>query len=53
MRLNLISKLRLNALANVASAGGSFTVARGDFGTPLIFVGHGIPGATLSVDSSN
>jgi len=42
----------LNALANVASAGGSFTVARGDFGTPLIFVGHGIPGATLSVDGS-
>jgi lysophospholipase L1-like esterase len=42
----------LNALANVASAGGSFTVARGDFGTPLIFVGHGMLGATLSVDSS-
>jgi hypothetical protein len=42
----------LNALANVASAGGNFAVARGDFSTPLIFVGHGIAGATLSVDSS-
>jgi hypothetical protein len=42
----------LNALANVRSAGGDFAVARGDFSTPLIFVGHGIAGATLSVDSS-
>jgi lysophospholipase L1-like esterase len=42
----------LNALANVASAGGTFNVARGDLSTPLILVGHGIPGATLSVDSS-
>jgi hypothetical protein len=41
----------LNALANVASAGGTFAVARGDI-SPLILVGHGIPGATLSVDSS-
>jgi lysophospholipase L1-like esterase len=41
----------LNALANVASAGGTFAVARGDI-SPLIIVGHGIPGATLSVDSS-
>jgi lysophospholipase L1-like esterase len=42
----------LNALANVASAGAAFSVARGDISTPLILVGHGIPGATLSVDSS-
>lgn len=42
----------LNALANVASAGGTFSVARGDVSTPLILVGHGIAGATLSVDSS-
>ncbi len=42
----------LNALANVASAGGTFSVARGDVSTPLILVGHGIVGATLSVDSS-
>jgi lysophospholipase L1-like esterase len=42
----------LNALANVTSAGGNFAVVRGDFSTPLILVGHGIPGATLSVDSS-
>jgi lysophospholipase L1-like esterase len=41
----------LNALANVASAGGTFSVVRGDL-SPLIFVGHGVPGATLSVDSS-
>ena len=42
----------LNALANVVSAGGSFSAARGDLGTPVILVGHGIVGATLSVDSS-
>jgi lysophospholipase L1-like esterase len=42
----------LNALANVVSAGGTFSVARGDISTPLILIGHGIPGATLSVDSS-
>jgi|HubBroStandDraft_6_1064221.scaffolds.fasta_scaffold05747_7 lysophospholipase L1-like esterase len=42
----------LNALTNVVSAGGSFNAARGDLGTPLILVGHGIVGASLSVDSS-
>ncbi len=42
----------LNALANVASASGSFTVARGDLSTPLILVGHGVAGASISVDSS-
>lgn len=42
----------LNALANVVAAGGSFNAARGDVGTPLILVGHGIVGATLTVDSS-
>jgi hypothetical protein len=42
----------LNALANVASAGGTFVVARGDLSTPLVLVGHGISGATLSVDGS-
>ena len=41
----------LNALSNVVSAGGSFNVARGDL-SPLILVGHGLAGATLSVDSS-
>jgi hypothetical protein len=42
----------LNVLANVVSAGGTFSVARGDISTPLILVGHGIPGATISVDGS-
>jgi lysophospholipase L1-like esterase len=42
----------LNALTNVASAGGTFSVARGDISTPLILVGHAIPGATLTVDGS-
>jgi hypothetical protein len=42
----------LNALSNVATAGGNFAVARGDFGAPLILVGHGIVGATISVDTS-
>jgi lysophospholipase L1-like esterase len=42
----------LNALANVASAVGAFVVARGDLSTPLILIGHGIAGATLSVDGS-
>jgi lysophospholipase L1-like esterase len=41
----------LNALSNVVSAGGSFSVARGDL-SPLILVAHGLAGATLSVDSS-
>jgi lysophospholipase L1-like esterase len=42
----------LNALANVVAVNGSFSVARGDFGTPRIVIGHGIPGATISVDVS-
>jgi hypothetical protein len=42
----------LNAMANVTTAGGNFAVARGDLSTPLIFVGHGIAGATMSVDGS-
>jgi hypothetical protein len=42
----------LNALPNLAAAGASFKVARGDFSTPLIFVGHGVPGATLNFDNS-
>jgi hypothetical protein len=42
----------LNGLSNVTSAGGNFVVARGDLSTPLILVGHGIAGATLSVDGS-
>jgi lysophospholipase L1-like esterase len=41
----------LNALSNVAAAG-TFVVARGDVSTPLILVGHGVAGATLSVDGS-
>jgi hypothetical protein len=43
----------LNALPNVAAVAGYFYVARGDFATPLIFIGHGIPGATISVDGSS
>jgi hypothetical protein len=42
----------LNALGNVTTAGGNFAVARGDLSTPLILVGHGITGATISVDGS-
>jgi hypothetical protein len=42
----------LNVLPNISGAGASFSVARGDFTTPLIFVGHGMPGATLSFDGS-
>jgi hypothetical protein len=42
----------LAALPNVASAGGTFVVARGDLSTPLVMVGHGIGGAALSVDAS-
>ena len=42
----------LGALSNVTSAAGTFVVARGDISTPFIFVGHGVTGATLSVDSS-
>ena len=42
----------LDALANVTSAGGTFAVARGDISTPLLIVGHGIAGASLSVDGS-
>ncbi|HEX3912458.1 MAG TPA: hypothetical protein VHW71_03030 [Steroidobacteraceae bacterium] len=41
----------LDALTNVASAGGTFVVARGDISTPMIFVAHGIVGATISVDA--
>jgi hypothetical protein len=43
----------LNALPNVTSAGGRFYVARGDFMTPLIIIGHGVPGAAIAFDSSN
>lgn len=42
----------LTDLANVAAAAGYFNVARGDLATPLIIVGHGIPGATISFDGS-
>lgn len=42
----------LNVLPNISGAGVSFSVVRGDFSTPLIIVGHGMPGATLSLDSS-
>jgi hypothetical protein len=42
----------LNVLPNISGAGASFSVARGDFATPFIFVGHGMPGATLSFDRS-
>jgi hypothetical protein len=43
----------LNALAIVTGAtGANFVVARGDFSTPLVLVGHGIAGATLTVDGT-
>jgi hypothetical protein len=42
----------LNSLSLVAAAG-SFAVARGDFSTPLIIVGHGISGATLSFNTGS
>jgi len=45
-------KAALNALANVVGAGASFAVARGDIGTPLIIVAHGMPGATITFDNS-
>jgi hypothetical protein len=41
----------LNSLSNVAAAGGVFSVARGDFSTPFIFVGHGVSGATLAFNT--
>jgi hypothetical protein len=41
----------LNSLSNVAAAAGSFSVARGDFSTPLIVVGHGVSGAILSFNT--
>jgi hypothetical protein len=43
----------LNSLANVAAVSGHFYVARGDFATPRIYVGHGIAGATISFDSTS
>jgi len=42
----------LNALANVAAVSGYFYVARGDYATPRIYVGHGISGATLSFNNT-
>jgi len=41
----------LNSLPNVVATAGSFSVARGDFSTPLIIVGHGVPGAILSFNA--
>jgi hypothetical protein len=41
----------LNSLPNVAAAAGSFSVARGDFSTPLIFVGHGVRGTSLNFNT--
>jgi hypothetical protein len=43
----------LDALPNVASAGGHFYVARGDFMAPFIIIGHGVPGAAIAFDGSN
>jgi hypothetical protein len=42
----------LNALANVAAASGYFYVARGDYATPRIYVGHGIGGATIAFNNT-
>jgi len=42
----------LNALANVAAVSGYFYVARGDYATPRIYVGHGVGGATISFSNT-
>jgi hypothetical protein len=42
----------LNSLANVAAVSGYFYVARGDFATPRIYVGHGITGATITLSTT-
>jgi TM2 domain-containing membrane protein YozV len=42
----------LNALANVAAVSGYFYVARGDYATPRIYVGHGIGGATIAFNNT-
>jgi hypothetical protein len=42
----------LNALPNVAASAGYFYVARGDFATPIIIVGHRVPGAMISFGNS-
>jgi hypothetical protein len=42
----------LNALANVVAVSGYFYVARGDYATPRIYVGHGIGGATIAFDNT-
>jgi hypothetical protein len=42
----------LNSLANVAAVSGYFYVARGDFATPRIYVGHGITGATIALSTT-
>jgi hypothetical protein len=42
----------LDALANVAAVSGYFYVARGDYATPRIYVGHGIGGATIAFDNT-
>jgi hypothetical protein len=41
----------LNSLSNVVAAAGSFSVARGDFSTPLIIVGRRVSGALLSFNT--
>jgi hypothetical protein len=43
----------LNSLPNVVDAAGSFSVARGDFSTPLIIIGHGVSGATLALHTDS
>jgi hypothetical protein len=52
LAFNASVEAALNALPNISGTGASFIVARGDFATPLIVVGHGMPGATLSFDNS-
>src|SRR3984957_9472376 len=42
----------LNALANVAAVSGYFYVARGDYATPRIYVGHGIGGAAIAFNNT-
>jgi hypothetical protein len=43
----------LNSLSNVVAAAGFFSVARGDFSTPFIFVGHGVSGASLAFNTAS
>lgn len=49
---NTALETALNALSNVAAAGGDFAIARGDAGAPRYIVAHNMAGATISFDTS-